>query len=201
MAAPKLHWCLQSPIEMTMLKKAFLAAALSLLSAVASADPITYSISRTVGAGTVVGTVVTNGALGVLTAADITGYELTLSAPTISGGSVLVSGASSVVFGNAFTATASGLSFDFSEAGAVVAFATVQGAWCMAGAGATCFGEPTPAETLLAGMPYSIAATEARSGPATVGLLAGSSTTPVPEPTTLALAGLALLALGVRRRA
>jgi hypothetical protein len=46
-----------------------------------SASSITYDVDLTVGAGSVTGDIVTDGAIGVLPQADIIGYNLLLSGP------------------------------------------------------------------------------------------------------------------------
>lgn len=53
---------------------------------------ITYNVDRVVGAGTVTGTITTNGALGLIDATDVIGWELTLTAPNLlNGPSVTIS--------------------------------------------------------------------------------------------------------------
>jgi hypothetical protein len=78
----------------------------------------TYSIDLTVGSGSVMGTITTNGDTGVLTTSDIVNWDL-----AVNDGSPLTSllGPSSgnnsfvFVYGNAFTATATQLLFNFSS--------------------------------------------------------------------------------------
>jgi len=50
-----------------------------LLGGVCSAAPITYNVDQTIGAGSVMGTIQTNGATGVLDSADIIGWNLELN--------------------------------------------------------------------------------------------------------------------------
>ena len=91
--------------------------AMLLMVGVATASPITYSVNRTIGTGSVTGTIQTDGTIGALTAANITDWNLTLN----DGISTFIltgplSGNNSHVFttGNDVSATASALSFNFS---------------------------------------------------------------------------------------
>lgn len=182
------------------MKNVLLSAALALaLSGSAFAAPITYSVNRTIGAGTVVGTVQTDGTIGVLTSANILSWSVTLSSPSLNGGSPdSFAGTSAIVVGSALIGDLTDLVFDFSV-GAAAGFALQSGAtlnaWCMA-AGTTCAGEATPAESIFYTTTGGPAETEARSGRVAIGAAA------VPVPATLALVGLALLAAGgaTRRR-
>ena len=97
-----------------------LASALSailLLVGVVAASPITYSVNRTIAAGSVTGTIQTDGTIGVLTAANVIDWNLTLNDGTntfvLTGPA---SGNNSHVFitGSDVTATAANLSFNFS---------------------------------------------------------------------------------------
>ncbi len=86
--------------------------AAALMAGAASAADITYAVNRTVGAGSVVGTITTDGTLGVLGAGNILGFDLVLSGP---GATYNLVGPSNVyVSGADLTATAHDLSFDFS---------------------------------------------------------------------------------------
>ena len=87
-----------------MLRRFLIALALLAHAAWAAASPITYSISRHVGNGTVVGTVLTNGTLGVLTASDILGYELTLTSANLANGSAHLVGGGVLLVGMALVA-------------------------------------------------------------------------------------------------
>jgi hypothetical protein len=91
--------------------------AMLLLVGVSNASPITYTVNRTIGAGSVAGTIKTDGTVGVLTAANVTDWNLTLN----DGSSTFIltgpaSGNNSHVFitGSDVTATAGALSFNFS---------------------------------------------------------------------------------------
>ena len=86
----------------------------------AMADPI-YDINRTIGPGSVVGTMTTDGTIGVLSAANFTAWNLTLYDGT---DSFVLSQANSRlrIFGDGLSATASDLLFDFGTAGPVRLF-------------------------------------------------------------------------------
>jgi hypothetical protein len=79
------------------------------------ATPITYKINQTISAGSVTGTIETNGAIGVLGSAGIIGWDLELKGP---GASFNLSKSNSVVLvgGADVTATATALFFNFSGA-------------------------------------------------------------------------------------
>src|SRR5450755_2433229 len=96
---------------------ALILVAMLFLVGVSTASPITYSVNRTIAAGSLTGTIQTDGTLGVLTAANITDWNLTLN----DGISTFIltgplSGNNSHVFvvGNDVSATAAALSFNFS---------------------------------------------------------------------------------------
>jgi hypothetical protein len=96
---------------------ALILVAMLFLVGVSTASPITYSVNRTIAAGSVTGTIKTDGTIGVLTAANVIDWNLTLN----DGSSTFVltgpaSGNNSHVFitGSDVTATAAGLSFNFS---------------------------------------------------------------------------------------
>lgn len=85
---------------------------------VCRASDITYDINQTVGSAHAVGTVTTDGTIGILTGADIVGFTLTVSngasMDTISN----TTGDESIVIGSDLTATSSGLFFNFGDTGA-----------------------------------------------------------------------------------
>lgn len=83
-----------------------------LLAGAASAANITYAVNRTVGAGSVVGTITTDGTLGVLSASDIVSFNLELNG--VGASYNLVSPANVYVSGVDLTATSHDLYFDFS---------------------------------------------------------------------------------------
>lgn len=90
--------------------------ALMVSASVCTAAPITYSINQSIGAGSVVGTIQTDGSVGVLGASNISAYALTLNGL---GASSSINNSNSVVqvAGTAFTATLTELLFNYSSAG------------------------------------------------------------------------------------
>jgi hypothetical protein len=98
---------------MTSKQRVFLqTAALVLVGAFAGKADIVYNVDRTVGTGTITGTITTDGAIGVLAATDIVSYDLELAAaPNF----LNLNGTTGVqVVGSDLTATAATLNFDFS---------------------------------------------------------------------------------------
>jgi hypothetical protein len=86
---------------------------------VLKADSITYAVNQTVGIGSVVGSITTNGTIGTLTRSEITGWALTLNDGT---NSLAVSSASPTAITQApfppstdLTATLTNLLFNFSS--------------------------------------------------------------------------------------
>lgn len=99
------------------MKNACLLAAFCLFAlAVTGKADITYNVNRTIGAGTVTGTITTDGATGVLATGDIVTWNLTLFDGTLTFSLTGPAVANSVVqvAGSDLTATASTLSFNFS---------------------------------------------------------------------------------------
>ena len=94
------------------------ACALALLSSVSTSSiaSIVYSVDRTIGAGTVTGTIETNGNLGVLADSDILNVNLTVSAPNLPGSPESLPWFTGIS-GNAVSATDTQLLFDFSASG------------------------------------------------------------------------------------
>ena len=101
-------------------------------------QPITYLISREVGAGTINGFITTNGTLGTLSSSDITNWELTLTAPNLFSGSPdtidFATQVQTSISSNATTATSTQLRFDMTGASGE-GFFLVQGGsfnyWCI----------------------------------------------------------------------
>jgi hypothetical protein len=96
-----------------------LIAALMMMSGLAGTSWATlYQLNDTVGAGSVTGTIGTDGHLGILAMADITSWDLLLSDGSNTFHLTGPSGNSNFLFsgsGNSFTATANGLFFNFSN--------------------------------------------------------------------------------------
>ncbi|MCB1689570.1 MAG: PEP-CTERM sorting domain-containing protein [Halioglobus sp.] len=169
------------------------------------AAPITYSIDRTVGSGSAVGFIQTDGTTGILNLSNIIDWGFTLSSPNLAGQSPIdidfASQAASSVAGTGLSATATSLVFDFSNTGSRIWFqgSSLFTPWwglstveiCPSG-GVPCIGE------IIGWAPGN-------QDPAEVAAHAGRVTfasvvSTVPLPTTLALVGAGLVGLGYRRR-
>jgi len=161
---------------------------------------IIYNVDRSIGAGTVSGFIETDGTQGVLATANITDWTLTLTAPNLLGGPNTVidfaAQNNTEIMGNALTATATHLLFDFDLPG--VNFFILQGAlpnanyWCVETA--LCVGINTTIESIgrnASGGPVSQSVT--RAGTARIA-------TAIPEPTTLVLLAFGLAGLRFSRR-
>ena len=171
----------------------------------ANASNITYNVNRTIGAGSVTGTITTDGATGTLSQADIVDWNLVLFTP-VQGSFTLdgpLSGNNSVVYeqGADLTATTTQLLFDFSGGDGGL-FAFQQGLF----SGNHYYCDGTPGNFACAQgesvVPISVFQSGwinvPQSGNQVIGTAGGSST---PEPGTLALLGSgALAAFGAFRR-
>ncbi len=103
------------------MRKLFLVTTLFLLFSSAAHATVIYNVNRAVGPGTLIGTIETNGATGVLASADIIDWNLTVDADGIpaTSGQLLgpISGNNSSITaldGSPLTATPTALFFDFS---------------------------------------------------------------------------------------
>lgn len=183
------------------MKKLVTAALIMLFSTWASAS-IVYSVNRTIGAGTVVGSIETDGTLGTLNASNILDWTFTLTSPTLSGGSPDIITKTGAIqtneFGGFLTATLSDLLFDFSAGPAAAGFMLFQGGstnyWCVQTNG--CFDNLGSREALGFG---TTGLTADIVGYRTQQVIA-SVTNAVPEPTVLSLMAISLLVLGFSRR-
>lgn len=173
---------------------------LAVIAARPASASIVYQVNRTVGAGTVVGFIETDGTIGTLASANITDWSLTLTAPNLLGGPIVTIEKSlsgqTFVSGPGTTATATDLSFDF---GTPRGWFLLQGGaddlndfWCLEIAGCTAagFGESIGYDT--SGINT---VTEHESNFSGVVVFAS-----VPAPGTFALLGLGGLVATRRRR-
>lgn len=94
---------------------------LSLMVSGAANASIIYQVDRIIGNGTVTGFIKTDETLGVLSSGNIEDWAFTLYAENLSGGPEYTidfqNSTVSTIFGSAITATATKLTFDFSEEG------------------------------------------------------------------------------------
>lgn len=179
---------------------------LALWPAVATAGPIVYNVNRIVGAGSVVGSITTDGTLGVLASSNILSWSLTLTSANLSGGSPqAISSASpsgaAGVFGTLLSASASSMFFDFG--GGSTGYLLLQAGapnfnyWCVQTNQCHDFSGPSEAIgfTAAGGNAERVVYTS-------VEIIATSATTAVPEPASLLLVatGFALATVRIRSR-
>jgi len=169
---------------------------------------ITYNVNRDVGLSSVIGTITTDGTIGVLDDDNIKSFSLTLMDSTYTqlitennGGTHFVS--SGNVFpgptvGSPLTATATQLVFDFLSTGFIhfqlKPVDTGTPFWCLAGVNSTshCVGA-TGAESIKVSKAPPVSYTSQNKSQGVV-------VANVPEPSIIALFGLGLLGLGFARR-
>lgn len=167
----------------------------------ASAGPV-YSVNRTIGGGSVTGTIETDGTIGVLGGGNVLGWNLSITDGSGSGALTLDSATNSqlLLVGSLFSATAAGLFFDFAGSAGFALFqnpsiGSGQNWWCLEGVASGCSGAGNSTESVTrdAGTVFSV-----RQGYLQVAELADNT---VPEPASIALVlAAAGIALGVRRK-
>ena len=181
--------------------KCFLAAVLlTLCAATANAALITYDVDRTIGDGTVEGTITTDGTLGNGLSVDIMkDWSLTLTVPDLADPNVTIDpGNSNLIFGSSvINATETELSFDFDLAGNdYMLFSggtTTELFWCMETAAGGCNGPDSSEHIGVKGVAfYSVPHT---------GEIVFATATVVPVPAAVWLFGSGLIGLvGFARR-
>ncbi len=166
----------------------------------AAATPIVYEVNQTIGAGSVVGSITTDGATGVLAQSDVTAWSLDINGV---GASMHIDQTSSIVtdYGNDVSATAQYLYFNFSGTDGDLFLFQVGGPagqnyWCNAVSSGECFQGKSAVPVY-----YSYASSQFASaeGKQIIGVAAANG---VPEPAawSLMLAGFAGLGVMLRRR-
>lgn len=173
-------------------------AVLACSASLATAAPITYNVNQTIGLGSVVGSIQTNGAIGDLSQSDILGFMLTVTGP---GASVQLSEIDSIVReeGSNLSASATDLFFDFSGASGFLLFqkdqfGTGMKYYCNSSVNNDCFQGASAISESFNSMSAQV---EGR-----VGMQVIASVGMVPEPRTWAmmLLGFGMIGAGMRYR-
>ncbi len=165
---------------------------------------IIYDLDRTIGAGSVTGTITTDGTLGSLATSNFIDWELLISdgagSFTLFGPGTAAANSNLLLTSSSFIATLTDLIFDFDAPGIALFQNPSNGSgvnwWCLDGTLANCAGTGDGSESV-----HVLSSTEyvLHSGEVTIST---TSTNPVSvsEPGPLALVGLGLLGLALSRR-
>jgi PEP-CTERM motif len=162
-----------------------------LLGVNAASASITYDVDQHIGAGSVFGTVTTDGMIGALKASDFTSWNLTLQG---NGASFVLTQANSVTWGSdtGVQATASNISFDFGNPTAFLVFqdgvSSGSRYWCNSGGLTACLSGKSDVPEYYLSLSAQIVPAEGNQIIATVAA--------VPEPSTWAMMILGFAGVG-----
>lgn len=164
----------------------------------AFAGPL-FNVNRTIGPGSVTGTIETDGTIGVLAGGNIISWNLIIDDGDGNGPFNLLNPGNSGLFlsGSLFSATATNLLFNFTGGSGFALFqnpspGSGQNWWCIEGINSNCAGTGNSTESVNR---FGSAVFVAHQGSVVIG-----TTTNVPEPTSLALLGIGLAGLSTLRR-